>query len=57
MLTVTLESLHLCHGDFYSSPSDDIREEDLSNLIGLINLKHVHLEGFDALSDIGLKPF
>lgn len=54
---VTLESLHLCHGNFYSSPSDDIREEDLSNLMGLINLKHVHLEGFDGLSDIGLKPF
>ncbi|KAL7531871.1 hypothetical protein ACHAXR_006272 [Thalassiosira sp. AJA248-18] len=53
----SLNSLHLCHGNFYSSPSNDINEKDLLTLMGLAKLRHVHLEGFDCLSAIGLKPF
>eukprot|EP00585_Thalassiosira_rotula_P002605 CAMPEP_0196137876 /NCGR_PEP_ID=MMETSP0910-20130528/5712_1 /TAXON_ID=49265 /ORGANISM="Thalassiosira rotula, Strain GSO102" /LENGTH=481 /DNA_ID=CAMNT_0041398397 /DNA_START=384 /DNA_END=1829 /DNA_ORIENTATION=+ len=53
----SLTSLHLCHGNFYSSPSNDVNEKDLLNLMGLTKLRHVHLEGFDALSKIGLAPF
>lgn len=52
-----LITLHLCHGNFYSSPANDVNEKDLINLMGLENLKEVHLEGFDSLSRIGLKPF
>mmetsp|Transcript_38810 Transcript_38810/g.66241 ORF Transcript_38810/g.66241 Transcript_38810/m.66241 type:complete len:430 (-) Transcript_38810:108-1397(-) len=54
---IKLNYLHLCHGNFYSSPSNDVNEKDLLNLMALTNLKQVHLEGFDALSDIGLKAF
>jgi hypothetical protein len=52
-----LTTLHLCHGNFYSSPSDDVNERDLIDLMGLTNLQDVHLEGFDSISEIGLKPF
>lgn len=52
-----LTSLHLCHGNFYSSPSNDVQEKDLVSLMGLTKLQHVHLEGFDCLSDVGLKAF
>ena len=54
-----LTSLHLCHGNFFSSPSNDVNEKDLINLMGLqTKLKQVHLEGFDQLSaNIGIKPF
>ena len=50
-----LNRLHLCHGNFYSSPSNDVNEKNLLNLMGLTNLQHVHLEGFAGLSNIGLK--
>jgi len=52
-----LEHLHLCHGNFYSSPEKEISEEDLLELSDLTNIKSVHLEGFDALTDVGLKSF
>lgn len=52
-----LKSLHLCHGNFYSSPSNDVNEKDLVNLMCLTNLQDVHLEGVDGLTNIGLKPF
>lgn len=52
-----LESLHLCHGNFYSSPEEDVREEDLLHLMQLTNVKNLHLEGFDCLGETGLKPF
>ena len=52
-----LTSLHLCHGNFFSSPSNDVNEKDLINLMGLTKLQQVHLEGFDKLLDIGIKPF
>jgi hypothetical protein len=52
-----LEHLHLCHGNFYSSPEKDIFEEDLLELSVLKQLKTVHLEGFDSMTDLGLKPF
>ena len=52
-----LTTLHLCHGNFYSSPINDVNEKDLVNLMDLTNLKEVHLEGFDSLSEVGLKPF
>lgn len=54
---VQLRSLHLCHGNFYSSPEEDVREEDLLCLMNLKNVQSLHLEGFDCLSDTGLKPF
>ena len=53
----SLHALHLCHGNFFSSPSNDINEKDLLTLMDLVNLKYVHLEGFDCLSSIGLEPF
>lgn len=52
-----LEHLHLCHGNFYSSPEKEIYEEDLLELSDLTRIKTVHLEGFDALTDVGLKSF
>eukprot|EP00571_Detonula_confervacea_P017832 CAMPEP_0172298136 /NCGR_PEP_ID=MMETSP1058-20130122/916_1 /TAXON_ID=83371 /ORGANISM="Detonula confervacea, Strain CCMP 353" /LENGTH=426 /DNA_ID=CAMNT_0013007377 /DNA_START=117 /DNA_END=1397 /DNA_ORIENTATION=- len=52
-----LKTLHLCHGNFYSSPSNDVNEKDLINLLSLTNVNQVHLEGFDCLSETGLKPF
>ena len=54
---VHLLSLHLCHGNFYSSPEEDVREEDLLCLMNLKNVRSLHLEGFDCLGDTGLKPF
>jgi len=54
---LNLTSLHLCHGNFYSSPSNDVNEKDLIYMMGLTNLKEVHLEGVDGLTEIGLKPF
>lgn len=51
-----LETLRLCHGNFYSSPNEDVNEKGLSNLIGLTKLRRLHLEGFDCLSCIGLAP-
>lgn len=53
----SLTSLHLCHGNFYSSPNNDVGEKDLLNLMGLTNLRQIHLEGFDSLSNVGLEPF
>jgi len=52
-----LETLLLCHGNFYSSPDNDVNEKDLTDLVGLHKLTTVHLEGFDCLSGIGLAPF
>jgi len=52
-----LETLNLCHGNFYSSPDTDVNEKDLTDLVGLHKLTTVHLEGFDCLSGIGLAPF
>jgi hypothetical protein len=52
-----LQSLHLCHGNFYSSPEEDVKEEDLLTLMKLTNVRNLHLEGFDCLGDTGLKPF
>lgn len=53
----SIESLHLCHGNFYSSPEQDIKEQDLLDLIGLNKVRRLHLEGFDCLGASGLKPF
>ena len=53
----SLKSLHLCHGNTLSSPSNDADEGDLAKLAGMTELRHVHLEGFDRLSDVGLRPF
>jgi hypothetical protein len=52
-----IEHLHLCHGNFYSSPEQEVPETELLDLVGLTELKSVHLEGFDCMTDIGLKPF
>ena len=52
-----LETLHLCHGNFYSSPNDDINEKDLMFLVGLQQITSLHLEGFDCLSGVGMSPF
>ena len=52
----SLDSLHLCHGNFYSSPNEDVNEKDMTDLIGLSNLSRLHLEGFDGLG-VGLCPF
>ena len=52
-----LSTLHLCHGNFFSSPANDVHQEDLSSLLSLTKVERVHLEGFDCLSDVGLKPF
>ncbi|KAL7543058.1 hypothetical protein ACHAWF_007318 [Thalassiosira exigua] len=53
----SLSELQLCHGNCYSSPSDDVNEKDLMDLIGLNNLRRLHLEGFDCLTGAGLAPF
>jgi len=53
----SLESIHLCHGNFYSSPNDDVNEKDLTDLIGLNKVQRVHLEGFDCLTGVGLSTF
>eukprot|EP00578_Thalassiosira_sp_NH16_P013679 CAMPEP_0181116832 /NCGR_PEP_ID=MMETSP1071-20121207/22164_1 /TAXON_ID=35127 /ORGANISM="Thalassiosira sp., Strain NH16" /LENGTH=444 /DNA_ID=CAMNT_0023201109 /DNA_START=146 /DNA_END=1480 /DNA_ORIENTATION=+ len=52
-----LTTLDLCHGNFYSSPSNDVNQKELINLMGLTQVQQVHLEGFDSLSEFGLKPF
>ncbi len=53
-----LQTLHLCHGNFYSSPSNDVNEKDLLHLMDMTsNIEEVHLEGFDSLSNNGLKVF
>lgn len=53
-----LESLHLCHGNFFSSPGNDVNETDLLHLMNMTsNIQQVHLEGFDSLSKNGLKVF
>ena len=49
-----LETLYLCHGNFYSSPNEDVNEKELTDLIGLRYLKRLHLEGFDCLTGAGL---
>eukprot|EP00986_Skeletonema_menzelii_P006764 scaffold2556_cov153-Skeletonema_menzelii.AAC.12 len=53
----SLEELHLCHGNFYSSPSNDVNEKDLLHLKGLQHITSLHLEGFDCLSGVGMSPF
>ena len=54
----SLESLHLCHGNFFSSPGNDVNETDLLHLMNMTsNIQQVHLEGFDSLSKNGLKVF
>jgi len=53
----SLEKLHLCHGNFYSSPSNDVNEKDLLHLKGLQHITSLHLEGFDCLSGVGMSPF
>lgn len=53
----SLETLHLCHGNFYSSPPDDVNEKDLTDLINLTNVQRLHLEGFDCLTGAGLATF
>lgn len=52
-----LEELHLCHGNFYSSPEKEVNEKDLLELSNLKQIKSVHLEGFDNMTDLGVKPF
>mmetsp|Transcript_26294 Transcript_26294/g.40461 ORF Transcript_26294/g.40461 Transcript_26294/m.40461 type:complete len:425 (+) Transcript_26294:88-1362(+) len=53
-----LETLHLCHGNFYSSPDDDVNEKDLLHLMNMTSkIDNVHLEGFDSLSNNGLSVF
>jgi len=52
-----LETLHLCHGNFYSSPNDDVNEKDLMFLVDLKQISSLHLEGFDCLSGVGMSPF
>jgi hypothetical protein len=53
-----LESLHLCHGNFFSSPSHDVNENDLLHLMDMTSkIQQVHLEGFASLSNNGLKVF
>ncbi len=52
-----LESLHLCHGNVFSSPTDDVNEKHLTDLIGLKRLRRLHLEGFDCMTGAGLAPF
>jgi len=53
----SLQDLHLCHGNFFSSPSNDVNEKDLTDLIGLVQLQRLHLEGFDCMIGAGLSPF
>jgi len=53
----SLEMLHLCHGNFTNSPGGDANEKDLTELIGLTNIRTLKLEGFDYLTGVGLDPF
>jgi len=52
-----LTTLHLCHGNFFSSPNDDANEKDLMELISLTKVERLHLEGFDEFKGVGLSPF
>jgi len=52
----SLESLHLCHGNFFSSPDEDVRIKDLMYLNSLTKLQFIHLEGFDCLTGMELQP-
>lgn len=52
-----LKTLHLCHGNFYSSPEEDVREEHLLRLMKLKDVEKLHLEGFDCLGETGMKTF
>lgn len=52
-----LTLLHLCHGNLYSSPQEDVHENDLMDLTGLTTVKTLHLEGFDEFKGTGLSPF
>jgi hypothetical protein len=55
---MTLRSLHLCHGNYNAIPSNDVDENELLSLMGMAsNLSRVHLEGFENLSHVGLRPF
>lgn len=51
----SLHALHLCHGNFYN-PSNEVDEKNMLFLTGLVNLRNVHLEGFNCLSEVGLRP-
>lgn len=53
----SLRSLHLCHGNARISPDNDVDERHLLALTGMTDLRRVHLENFDGLSDIGMRPF
>ncbi|KAL3765282.1 hypothetical protein ACHAW5_005692 [Stephanodiscus triporus] len=53
----SLRSLHLCHGNARISPDNDVDERHLLALTGMTDLRSVHLENFDGLSDIGMRPF
>ncbi|KAL9184610.1 hypothetical protein ACHAXT_012580 [Thalassiosira profunda] len=53
----SVETLHLCHGNYFSSPDQDVNEKEMTGLASLTNLKQVHLEGFDGLAGVGLGPF
>lgn len=57
MGNLNLDTLHLCHGNFYSSPDDDVDQNDLLHLSNMTNLKNLHLEGFDCLTSSGFEPF
>ena len=52
-----LKTLHLCHGNFYSSPEEDVKEEHLLHLMKLKAVENLHLEGFDCLGETGMKSF
>jgi hypothetical protein len=54
----SLGSLHLCHGNSNAIPNNDVDEGRLLCLVGMAsNLRRVHLEGFEGLSHVGLRPF
>lgn len=56
----SLRDLHLCHGNHRSFPSDELDERNLLHLGGLANhnnLRRVHLENVEGLSELGLGPF
>jgi hypothetical protein len=55
---MSLRSLHLCHGNSNAIPNNDVDENELLSLMGMAsNLSRVHLEGFENLSHLGLRPF
>ena len=56
--TTGLTTLHLCHGNPYSSPRRDASERDLMDLAGgVAAVRNLLLEGFDELKGGGLGPF